>query len=56
MLFNIWAPRDFSKTTVIATDSEHALNIFCQRHGFADHAAYCVWHELAKTNLNIEAV
>ena len=56
MLVNVWHPAQHSKTTVIADNVPQALDAFCQRHGYADHADYCRRNELAKTNLNSEVV
>jgi hypothetical protein len=56
MLFNIWADGQHSKTTVIADDMNEALDYFCVRHGFVDHADYCRSQNITESNLNIQAV
>ena len=56
MLFNIWEDGDYSKTTVIADDMNEALDRFCVRHGFVDHADYCQFKQITESNLNIQAV
>jgi len=54
MLFNVWADGQHSKTTIIADSIDEALDIFCARHGFVDHADYCQEKGLQESNLNIE--
>jgi hypothetical protein len=54
MLFNVWADGQNSKTTIIADSIDEALDIFCARHGFVDHADYCQEKGLEESNLNIE--
>jgi hypothetical protein len=54
MLFNVWADGQHSKTTIIADSIDEALDIFCARHGFVDHADYCQEKGLEESNLNIE--
>ena len=56
MLFNVWADGQHSKTTIIADSIDDALDIFCSRHGFIDHADYCQEKGLEESNLNIQAV
>jgi hypothetical protein len=56
MLFNVWANGQHSKTTVIADDMNEALDRFCARHGFIDHADYCQEKELTDSDINIESV
>ena len=56
MLFNIWADGQHSKTTIIADNMNEALDIFCARHGFVDHADYCRMKKITESNLNIEVV
>jgi len=56
MLFNIWADGQHSKTTIIADDMNEALDRFCARAGFVDHADYCRIVRITESNLNIEAV
>ena len=56
MLFNVWADGQHSKTTIIADSMNEALDIFCARHGFIDHADYCQEKGLEESNLNIQAV
>jgi len=34
----------------------HALDIFCSRHGFIDHADYCQENNLTESDINIESV
>jgi hypothetical protein len=55
-LFNIWHDAQHSKTTIIANDMNQALDIFCSRHGFIDHADYCQEKGLTQSDLNIESV
>jgi hypothetical protein len=33
-----------------------ALDIFCARHGFIDHADYCQEKQLTESNINIQEV
>jgi hypothetical protein len=54
MLFNVWVDGQNSKTTIIADSIDEALDIFCARHGFVDHADYCQEKGLEESNLNIE--
>lgn len=54
MLFNVWADGQHSKTTIIADSIDEALDIFCARHGFVDHADYCQYKGLEESDLNIE--
>ena len=56
MLFNIWHDAQHSKTTIIADNMNEALDIFCSRHGFVDHADYCKEKQLTESDLNIQAV
>jgi hypothetical protein len=37
-------------------DIYHALDIFCSRHGFIDHADYCQEKNLTESDINIESV
>ena len=55
-LFNCWHDSQHSKTTIIADDMNHALDIFCSRHGFIDHADYCQEKNLTESDINIESV
>ena len=55
-LFNVWADGQHSKTTIIANSMPEALDIFCIRHGFIDHADYCQEKQLEKSNINIQEV
>jgi len=55
-LFNIWHDAQHGKTTVIADDMNQALDRFCARHGFIDHADYCREKGLTESDLNIEFV
>lgn len=55
-LFNVWHDGQHSKTTIIATDMNQALDIFCARHGFIDHADYCQEKNISESDLNIEEV
>ena len=55
-LFNVWHDAQHSKTTIIATDMNQALNIFCARHGFIDHADYCQEKNISESDLNIQEV
>jgi len=55
-LFNVWHDNDRSKTTIIADDMNSALDIFCARHGFIDHADYCKENEIYNSDINIERV
>jgi len=55
-LFNVWHDAQHSKTTIIATDMNQALDIFCARHGFIDHADYCQEKNISESDLNIEEV
>ena len=55
-LFNCWHDNQHSKTTIIADDMNHALDIFCARHGFIDHADYCQEKNLTESDINIESV
>jgi hypothetical protein len=53
---NVWHPSQHSKTTVSTHDVGEALDIFCRRHGFADHADYCKRNALIESNLHTELV
>ena len=55
-LFNVWADGQNSKTTIIAESMPQALDIFCARHGFIDHADYCQKKGLTESNINIQEV
>jgi len=55
-LFNVWLDSQHSKTTIIANDMNEALDRFCVRHGFIDHADYCQEKGLEESNINIEQV
>jgi len=55
-LFNVWKDGQCGKTTVIANDMNDALDKFCQRWQYVDHADYCQEHELSESDLNIESV
>ena len=55
-LFNVWFNSDHSKTTIIADDMNIALDIFCARHGFIDHADYCQENNIDLSDINIEEV
>ena len=55
-LFNVWADGQNSKTTIIADSMPKALDIFCARHGFIDHADYCQEKGLTESNINIQEV
>jgi hypothetical protein len=55
-LFNVWHDAQHSKTTIIATDMNQALDIFCARHGFIDHADYCQEKNISESDLNIQEV
>lgn len=55
-LFNVWADGQNSKTTIIAESMPKALDIFCARHGFIDHADYCQEKGLTESNINIQEV
>ena len=55
-LFNVWHDAQHSKTTIIANDMNQALDIFCSRHGFVDHADYCQEKGLAQSDINIQSV
>jgi hypothetical protein len=55
-LFNVWHDTQHSKTTIIATDMNQALDIFCARHGFIDHADYCQEKNILESDLNIQEV
>jgi hypothetical protein len=55
-LFNVWHDAQHSKTTVIAFDMNDALDKFCARHGFVDHADYCQKKGLQESDINIEIV
>ena len=55
-LFNVWHDAQHSKTTVRAQNMNEALDRFCARHGFVDHADYCQEKGLEESNLNIEQV
>ena len=56
MLFNIWHDAQHSKITIIADNMNEALDIFCSRLGFVDHADYCKEKQLTESDLNIQAV
>ena len=56
MLFNVWANGQHSKTTIIADSIDDALDIFCSRHGFANHIDYCQEKGLEESDLNIQTV
>ena len=56
MLFNVWHDEHRSKTTIIADSMNEALDIFCNRHGFIDHADYCQEKNLNESDINIELV
>lgn len=49
-LFNVWADGQHSKTTIMAESMPQALDIFCARHGFIDHADYCQEKGLTESN------
>jgi hypothetical protein len=53
-LFNVWRDGQHSKTTILAHNMDDALDKFCQRHGFIDHADYCQEKGLADSDINIE--
>lgn len=55
-LFNVWADGQHSKTTIMANSMPQALDIFCARHGFIDHADYCQEKGLTESNINIQEV
>ena len=55
-LFNVWADGQNSKTTIMAESMPQALDIFCARHGFVDHADYCQEKGLTESNINIQEV
>ena len=55
-LFNVWADGQHLKTTIIADSMPQALDIFCARHGFVDHADYCQEKGLTESNINIQEV
>lgn len=55
-LFNVWHDIQRSKTTIIAHDMNEALDRFCFRHGFVDHADYCQQKDLSESDINIEKV
>jgi hypothetical protein len=55
-LFNVWADGQHSKTTVMAADMNEALDIFCARNGFVDHADYCKEKQISDSDINIENV
>jgi hypothetical protein len=57
-LFNVWHDAQHSKTTIIATDIDQALDIFCARYGFTDHAEYCQEKNISEdeSDLNIQEV
>jgi hypothetical protein len=55
-LFNIWHDAQHSKTTIIASDMNDALDKFCAQHGFIDHADYCQEKGLQESDINIEVV
>lgn len=55
-VFNVWHNAQHSKTTIFASSIESALDIFCRRHGFIDHADYCKEKELTESDINIEIV
>ncbi len=50
-LFNVWRDRAAMKTTVVAADMDEALDRFCARHQFADHADYCQHHGLEESDI-----
>ena len=55
-LFNVWHDAQHSKTTIMADNMSEALDIFCNHHGFIDHADYCEEKQLKESDLNIELV
>lgn len=55
-LFNVWHDAQKSKTTIIASNMNEALDRFCARHKFIDHADYCQVKKLEESDLNIEQV
>ncbi|SAI73139.1 Uncharacterised protein [Bordetella ansorpii] len=55
-LFNVWRHGAAMKTTVIAGNCQQAVDRFCQRHGYADHAEYCRQRRLAQTDIHVQAV
>ena len=55
-LFNVWFDSDHSKTTIIADDMNIALDIFCKRRGYTDHADYCFENDIDLSDINIEEV
>jgi hypothetical protein len=55
-LFNVWLDSHSSKTTIIADNMNEALDIFCARHGFIDHADYCQEKNISDSDINIEYV
>ena len=55
-LFNVWHDAQHSKTTIIACDMNQALDIFCNRHGYIDHADSCQDKKISESDLNIEEV
>jgi hypothetical protein len=52
--YNVWVDGQHMKTTIIADSMDAALDIFCARHGFVDHADYCQEKNLSESNINIE--
>jgi hypothetical protein len=52
-LFNVWRDGQHSKTTVIAENASEALDKFCRRHGFIDHADYCQEKALEESDINV---
>ncbi|GLZ23136.1 hypothetical protein [Burkholderia plantarii] len=55
-LFNVWRDGAAMKTTVMAADMDEALDRFCARHRFIDHADYCRHHGIEESDINVEAV
>ncbi|WP_171907253.1 hypothetical protein [Burkholderia plantarii] len=55
-LFHVWRDGAASKTTVMAADMNEALDRFCARHGFVDHADYCQYQGIDESDINVEAV
>ena len=54
MWFRVWIDGQHSKTEIPANSIDEALDIFCARHGFVDHADYCQYKGLEESDLNIE--
>ncbi|MEI2416186.1 hypothetical protein V8Z80_08375 [Orrella sp. JC864] len=54
--FNLWRNGTAGKTTVVASDMNEALDRFCARLGYIDHADYCQEHGLTESDIHIEEV